>query len=185
MSETIDQFQAPEPVENFDEEATEVEEYDEPDTEADDTEASTGGSRASKGSNRALIRRVVNKAEEVINADARTRSVASHLLGCSDDMASLVTAIMTAERGVTRVVNDLNLIAESNPFEASVHAGALGRDRMKKVWSLLGVLGLASDSDLPTANSKAAIALAQTIHTVNLDEVHSEIETVTALLKKS
>lgn len=158
---------------------------DEPDDSHEDDDANEGSSGRAKTNNRPLIRRVAVKSQEVIDAPEKTRKVAAHVLGCPDDMPSLVTAIMTADRGTAQVFNDINTVAEADMFEAAVAAGALGRDRMKRVWSMLGLLGLVKSSNLNASNSKAAIEVAKAIHKNDLDEVRGEIESVLNLLKKA
>lgn len=165
--------------------------YDESDADADLTPeqpvAAAPGAAAGaprNGMNRAAIRRVASKAQEVSETDERIVGIAAHLLGSGTGLADLTTAIMSAPRSVTAPVNDLNAIAESDPMEAGVNAAAMGRDRIKAVWNLLAALGSGSTAPMPTANAKAAIAVAKAVFALD-DSAKSDLSAVSALLRKN
>ncbi len=142
-------------------------------------------SRSNRAHTNRLVRRVAAKAADVVAAEQSTRDVASHLLGCDNDLADLTAAIMTADRSSTQVLGDLDKISTSDVFEASVVAGELGPQRMKRIWSLLASMGLAPSSDLPASSAKASIVVAKTVHGLNMADLRKDLEDVVTLLKKA
>lgn len=149
-----------------------------PSTKSAPAQRATGG-----GLNRAAIRRVAAKAEEVATTDERIIAVAASVLGTGTGLAEVTTAIMAAPRSITAPVNDLNMIATSDQMEAAINATALGRDRIKGVWNLLGALS-GSTTPMPAANTKAALAVTRVVF--DLDDIaKAEVDAVAALLKKN
>ena len=147
--------------------------------------AASKASRPSRANTNRLIRRVAAKAAEVAAADKSTLDVASHLLGCENELADLTASIMTADRSSTQVLTDLDRISNADPFEAAVIAGDLGTNRMKRIWALLASMGLAPGSDLPASSAKASITVAKTVHGLDMDGLRKDLEDVVALLKKA
>lgn len=157
-----------------------------PENEDDSAGTSAGARGASKASsNRALIRRVASKAGEVASADPSVRSIAASLLGVGEDLADMTTAIMTSGREVLNPFRDLKKIAEADPFDSPVIAGALETAARRRVWLLLDSLGLTSGADLPVSTSKAGVLVARTVHGLNLDDIQDELDEVEKLLKKA
>lgn len=182
------------------EEALEAaDEPDEDEAEADedlgDTEhegdaagsAGPGAARARSGSNRALIRRVANKAGELAAAPpARVQTLAS-LLGCSTELPDLTYAVMTADRSALSPASDLQTIAEAtaeDPFSAGVVAVGMGRTRMRSVWSLLQTLGVDVAGSIPASDAKAGVALAKACFGLP-DGTRDELAAVVTLSRKS
>lgn len=135
------------------------------------------------GSNRALIRRVAGKAAEVNGTDEHTVTVAAHLVSSSTWLAELTTAIMTAPRSALSAVHDLHTIADSDQMEAGVTAAAMGRGRIKALWSLLSALEATSTSSPPASDAKAAIALVRAVFALTEDD-RAVLSDAQQLLKK-
>lgn len=154
---------------------------------SDDTDKneSTSKGSTSRGISRAQIRRIAAKAEDIIDADSRIVDIAAHLVGApSTGVADLTTAIMSASRSASQPISDLNAIAEADPMEAGILATALGRPRLKAVWALLAALNAGPKGNMPTADTKAALAAAKAVFALD-DIAKAELETVAALLKKN
>lgn len=164
------------------EEGDELDDIDEADEQAG---AASKATRPSRANTNRLIRRVAAKAAEVAAADRSTLDVASHLLGCENELTDLTASIMTADRSSTQVLTDLDKIANADMFEAAVIAGELGTNRMKRIWALLASMGLAPGSDLPASSAKASITVAKTVHGLDMDGLRKDLEDVVALLKKA
>lgn len=163
--------------------------HDEVDTTEDPSKAPAKGksdaprARGVVNLTRVQIRRIAVKAEEVADAEPRLREIAAELVGSGSGLADLTTAIMAAEKSVQPVA-DLTMIAESDPMEAGVNAGTLGRARLRAVWSLLRVLGAVGKTNLSTSDAKAAIAVAKGVF--GLDDIaKAELDAAVALLKKN
>lgn len=136
-----------------------------------------------RGLSRAAVRRIANKAQEISDTEPRIVEVASAVLGTGTGLSEMTVAIMTASRTVTAPINDLIMVSEADPMEAAVYAGALGRDRLRAVWGLLGSLN-DSDTNLPASTPKAAIAVAKAVFALD-DIAKAELAAVAELLKKS
>lgn len=160
---------------------------DDGDDEGADGQGSNGaGSRAAvRASTNRLVRRVAAKAAEVASTKSETRGVAATLLGVEDNLVDLTAAIMTSGRSTLQPFQDLTKIAEADPFEAAIVAGALDATRRKRVWGLLEALGLVPDSDLPASSAKAGVNIARTVHQQNLDDINEDLVDVVELLKKA
>lgn len=165
-----------------DEEAyTEVEAEDSADQHSGDKPV-----RQAPKSNKALIRRVASKAVEVQDSEDTVREATAALLGCGTDPIELTTAIMTANRSVREPITDVNNIAETvreDPFEAGVTVLAMGRARLKGVWTLLSAIGALPES-IPAADTKMATAVVKAVHLLD-DTQALIIETASELLKRS
>ncbi|KQP63009.1 hypothetical protein [Nocardioides sp. Leaf285] len=159
---------------------------DEPeDPTATDTEA-LGKSAQARPNNRALIRRVANKAQEILDTDTVVRSMTAGMLGVTDNVGDLTLAIMTADRTCAQPIDDLYRIAEADSFEAATVTGALGRERMKAVWALLDAFDAAPSATVPASNPKAALALAKHVLTkIDMAELRTDLDRVLALLRKN
>lgn len=154
--------------------------------EADDpaTPRTTGAARSKASVNRQLIRRVANKSAELAAAPEARRDTLGKLLGVEANLSDLTFAVMTADRSALAPVADLNAIAEADPFSAGVVAAALGRARMKAVWTLLQNLGADIPASIPPSDAKAAMALAPAVHRLP-GNVRDELAQVVALARKS
>lgn len=161
-----------------------IDEIDETEDEPEADAARPTAGRTKAQVNRALIRRVANKAADLAAAPASRRDTLAQLLGAEDDLADLTYAVMTADRSALAPVADLNAIAEADPFAAGVVAAALGRPRMKAVWTLLQTLGADIAASVPPSDAKAAMALAPAVHKLPAD-VRAELAEVVALARKS
>ncbi|GAB2733812.1 hypothetical protein [Nocardioides pakistanensis] len=139
---------------------------------------------AKRGLDRGAIRRIAVKAQEVTETEETITGLAAHLLGCGTGLADLTTAIMSAPRSATAPISDLTTIAEADPMEAGVIAAEMGRDRIKAVWNLLAALGAGSSGAMPSANVKAAIAVAKAVFALDEDK-KADLESVRALLRKN
>lgn len=136
-------------------------------------------------SQRRTFRRVLAKAQEVAEATPQAREIAASLLGCSTETQDLTLTIMCAERPPAHTIRDLDRILEAHPVEVATIATALGRDRLRAVWSLLEALGHAPANVFPAAPSKAGLALAKTTTTLDVVAVRNQLAGVTAMLKRS
>lgn len=155
------------------------------DEDHEDEGHSASEREANRNRNTRLIRRVSAKAEEVLNASEGARTVAANLVGSSTDLADLTASIMTPGRSNMQPWNDLQKLAEDDPFEAAVTASDFGTARIKRVWALLDSMGLVDTKGLPANQSKAAVQLARTVHQLDMDDVRSDLDEVVELLKRS
>lgn len=160
----------------------EDDDVDEPEQTTDGPARAGGRSRST--SNRALIRRVTNKAGELLDAPAERRATLARLLGSDTGVADLTYAVMTADRSAMAPVTDLTAIAEADQFAAGIVATAMGRTRMKAVWALLITLGADIPASVPASDAKAAMALAPAVHKLP-QSVRDELAEVVALARKS
>lgn len=140
----------------------------------------TGG----RGLSRAQIRRIASKANEVVEADSRTTKIAAMLVSSSADLVALTTAIMSADRSTAQPIVDLNKISEASQMEMALYTNALGRSRMKALWSLLVELGADLKTNMPAGDVQAAIEIAKAVDALG-DPERSDLAAVVALLKKS
>lgn len=138
-----------------------------------------------KSSNRALIRKVAAKAEELASAPTKDKDLLAHLLGSGTATADLTVAVITATRTSLVAVADLKEISEQyavNQMQAMVVAIGIGRNRQKALWSLLVHLGKLTGK--PNASeSKAAMDIATAISTLDKSQ-HSALDRALALAKR-
>lgn len=160
-----------------------ADDVDEP-GEADSTHVGPARAKSSAGANRALIRRVANKASDLAEAPNARLETLAKLLGASTDLADLTFAVMTAPRAAMAPVADLNAIAEADAFSAGIVAAALGRNRLKSVWTLVRDLGAELAETVPASDAKAAMALAPAVHHLP-QTVREELAQVVTLARKS
>lgn len=140
--------------------------------------------RTKNATNRALIRRVANKAAELQAAPKSRKDTLASVLGSGTDLSGLTYAVMTADRTALAAVADLTAIAEEDPWGAAVTATTQGRTRMKAVWALLLKLNVVILAAIPPSDAKAGIALARACHQLRPD-VRDELAKVVALARKS
>ena len=157
------------------------------DTESGATPSGTlevAAARTKSATNRALIRRVANKAAELQAAPKSRKDTLASVLGSGTDLGGLTYAVMTADRTALAAVVDLTAIAEEDPWGAAVTATTQGRTRMRAVWALLLKLNVDVPAAIPPSDAKAGIALARACHQLKPD-VRDELTKVVALARKS
>lgn len=160
----------------------------EDDAAEDTVDGGTGSkTKAAAKPSRTLFRRVANKTLEVQSASDTVRALAASLLGSSEDVVELTTAIMSAPRLTGSPLGDIDTISEAckeDPFEAAITAGALGRPRLKGVWSLLHTIGSVGTPTAPPADAKAALAVVKAVNKLT-ESQQQDLATAGELLKRS
>ena len=160
---------------------------DEPVQENTDTagegEDTRSGQRPAATLSKNLVRRIVVKATELTDAPAVQRALLAHLLGTADSVPELTAAVFTAGRSFTTSTADLRSIGDADPMEAGVAALSLPKPRLKAVWALLVVLHQVKGTP-PTADAKAALAVAKAVHAMP-KESQSDLDTALALARRS
>lgn len=156
---------------------------------ADDNADEASGTKAKSSSkpNRAMYRRAAAKAIEVHGATDTVRALAASVLGSSAETVELATSIMAAPRLTNSPLADIETISEAcaeDPFEAAITAGALGRPRLKGVWSLLHTIGSVGTPTAPAADAKAALAVVKAVNTLT-DDQQLDLASAAELLKRS
>ncbi len=146
-------------------------------------EDSRSGQRTSATLSKSLVRRIVVKATELTDAPAAQRALLAHLLGTADSVPELTAAVFTAGRSFTTSAVDLRSIGDADPMEAGVAALSLPKPRLKAVWALLVVLHQVKGTP-PTADAKAALAVAKAVHAMP-KESQSDLDTALALARRS
>lgn len=168
-------------------------EADEPDTDLDAVEDDgaddTGSSKAKASAKpaRSLFRRVAAKTIEVQEASATVRALAAAQLGSSDDVIELVTSIMAAGRMSTSPLGDVETIQDAiknEPWSVGITATALGRARLKAIWTLLHTLGAVGTPAPPASDAKAGMAVAKAVNGLTEDN-QLELIASAELLKRS
>lgn len=157
--------------------------------DADDATEGTPGTKAKTAAkpSRSLFRRVAAKTLEVQNSSATVQALAASLLGSSEDVVELTTSIMAAPRLTGSPLGDIETISEAcreDPFEAAITAGALGRARLKGVWSLLHTIGSVGTPTAPPADAKAALAVVKAVNKLT-DNQQQDLAAAGELLKRS
>lgn len=140
--------------------------------------------KAKPSNNKALIRRVALKAQELLDAPTKHIAVAAHLLGSSVELPDLTTAIMTAPRSALNPLLDVKELGTMSPLEAGINVVAMGRPRIRGVWGLLASAGVVSKASLPAADAKAAMAIVTAVDGLN-DDALATFEGAAQLLRKS
>ena len=140
--------------------------------------------RIKHATNRALIRRVANKAAELQTAPTGRKDTLASMLGVGTDLGNLTYAVMTAARTALAPAADLAAIAAEEPWGAAVVATTQGRARMRGVWGLLVKLGADLPAATPPSDAKAGIALAKACHQLP-PQTREELAKVVALARKS
>ena len=163
-------------------------EADEDDTDdTDDTVAHDAVARPVKETRRALdkatVRRITVKTTDLAAAPTHLRALLAVAFGVPDTVADLTVAVFTGNRdGLLSLTDTLALSEPADPIDTMISAIALGRVRMKGVWSVLSNFGLLS-GPVPVVEVKAGGAIAKAAGSVpqaNLDEISA----VVALAKK-
>lgn len=151
--------------------------------ETDEAETAAGPAKA-KSNNKALIRRVALKAQELLDAPTAHIAVAAHLMGSSTELPELTTAIMTASRASLNPLNDVKELTEVSPLEAGISVVAMGRPRIRGLWNLLASAGVVSRNSLPPADAKAAMAIVTALTELD-DSTRDTFDGAAKLLRKS
>lgn len=161
------------------------------DEEAPEEGSTTGAAgakaKAATKPSRGVFRRVAAKTLEVQEAADTVRAVAASLLGSSEDVVELTTSIMAAPRMTNSPLGDIEAISDAcreDPFEAAITAGALGRTRLKGIWSLLHAVGSVGTPAPPAADAKAALAVVKAVNKLT-DDQHLDLASAGELLKRS
>jgi hypothetical protein len=152
--------------------------------DGDTSSGTRTATRTKTALNRALVRRVANKAAELTGAPKARKETLAAMLGCGTDLAELTYTVMTADRSALAPAADLNAIAAEDMFSASIVALSQGRARIRGVWSLLVTLGASVPEAIPASDAKAAIAVAKAIDKLP-DGARDELSKVVALGRKS
>lgn len=107
-------------------------------TEEDDTDDGVDAPaqrKARRGLDRATVRRVATKMDNLTRAPEERREILTALLGASsNDPVELTIAVMTGSRAAMTPVTDLLAVADSDPLAAGITAMSLERSRMRAVW---------------------------------------------------
>lgn len=146
-----------------------------------------GGARSQKDISRAAIRRIAAKAEEVAETPDKVRALAAKVLGSTDTVTDLTTAIMLADRAAAAALTDLKkIVAETgeNEMTAMVTVIDMKKERVKAVWSLLEDLGVEkAKKSLPASDAKAGMQVVQTVKAVDPASL-APVDDVLVLLRK-
>lgn len=165
---------------------TDVDSADEDAT--DESSEGTGTkSKASAKPSRGLFRRVAAKTIEVQSATDTVRALAAAQLGSSDEVVELVASIMSAPRVTNSPLGDIESIQEAitnEPWAVGITATALGRARLKAIWTLLHTLGAVGTPAPPASDAKAGLAVAKAVNGLT-DENQLELIASGELLKRS
>lgn len=134
---------------------------------------------------RASVRRIAEKAEELVDTDGSTRQLVADLTGAgSTGIADLTTAIMEAKRTpVDAAVADLTIIQDGSIPEAVVHLVGMSKDELKSLHQLVSTF---SDVDLPekipAKSTDAALVLVDPVRSAQIDE--AAVDRLVQLLAK-
>ncbi|GAA1937150.1 hypothetical protein GCM10009689_17070 [Brevibacterium antiquum] len=181
--EAVDEAEATEPEQTADDDSLDLNET----AEDEDSAKNKAKTQAqSKGRDKTLIRRTVRKMVEVQGAEGDVLHVAASLLGKEEaDVEGLVVTILTGDaRKTNQPMSDLEDLMEADAIEMSANATALGKDRLKALWSLLGDLGKAEGA-LPAGIAPAAIQISKIISKEVSDEDMLTLAAVADLMKKA
>lgn len=160
---------------------------DEDETADDAGEGAGAKAKASAKPSRGLFRRVAAKTIEVQGASDTVRALAAAQVGGSDDVVELVASIMSATRSSTSPLTDIETIQEaikSEPWAVGITATALGRTRLKGIWTLLHTLGAVGTPTPPASDAKAGLAVAKAVNGLT-EENQLELIASADLLKRS
>lgn len=135
------------------------------------------------GVDRATVRRVTAKYEELLQANTEHLELLSAALGTPNTPADLTLAIITGKNtGLIGLTDTLALAVHADPFDGIVSAISLGRTRIKGVWAILAEMGALS-GPIPVADVKAGGTIARAAS--EMDELDkTEIAAVLALAKR-
>lgn len=144
-----------------------------------------GKGRSPGRTSRASVRRIAEKAEDLVDTDGSTRQLVADLTGAaSTGIADLTTAIMEAKRTpVEAAVADLTIIQDGSIPEAVVHLVGMSKDELKSLHQLVSTF---SDVDLPgeipAKSTDAALVLVDPVRSARIDE--AAVERLVQLLAK-
>ncbi|ACL42350.1 hypothetical protein Achl_4399 (plasmid) [Pseudarthrobacter chlorophenolicus A6] len=169
----------------------EADELDTIDTVDEDDSTDEGGAgskaKASTKPSRGLFRRVAAKTIEVQGASDTVRALAAAQVGGSEDVVELVASIMSAGRSSTSPLTDIETIQAAirdEPWSVGITATALGRARLKSIWTLLHTLGAVGTPAPPASDAKAGLAVAKAVNGLSEDN-QLELVASAELLKRS
>ncbi|MET4144006.1 hypothetical protein [Arthrobacter sp. UYCo732] len=159
----------------------------EDDTADDASEGAGSKAKASAKPSRSLFRRVAAKTIEVQDATDTVRALAAAQVGGSDDVVELVASIMSATRSSASPMADIETIRDgikSEPWGVGITATAMGRVRLKAIWTLLHTLGTVGTPTPPASDAKAGLAVVKAVNDLSED---NQLELLAAgeLLKRS
>lgn len=155
--------------------------------EGSDDDSAGAKAKASAKPSRGLFRRVAAKTIEVQGASDTVRTLAAAQVGGSDDVVELVASIMSATRSSTSPLTDIETIQKaikSEPWSVGITATALGRARLKGIWTLLHTLGAVGTPAPPASDAKAGLAVAKAVNGLSEDN-QLELVASAELLKRS
>jgi hypothetical protein len=140
-------------------------------------------SAAKKGPDRAAIRRIAAKFEEINNASPVHVELLSAALGVENNVVELAVAVMAGgTNSLAGLTDTLALAEETNPYEAIIAAVALGRARLKNVWAVLAEMGAVTGA-IPASDVKAGGRIAAAAAELDPTNI-TEIAAVLQLAKK-
>lgn len=139
------------------------------------------GGRTAKPS----IRRIAEKAEEVLDADPTTRQLVADLTGAaSSGIADLTTAIMESKRTpVEAAVADLTVIQTGTVPEAVIHLVGMSKSELQALHQLVSAFSdITLPDKIPAKSTDAALVLVDPVRSAEVDQ--SAIDSLTRLLGK-
>lgn len=160
-----------------------LEEDDEDENDSADTEGKSKTARSGKSSNRALIRKVATKAEELAGATAKDKKLLAEILSApSTNTADLTVAVILSTRSSMTAVTDLKEITGDDELTGVMTAIALGRARQKPLYSLLVHLGKLTGTP-NNSEAKAGLEIAKAIFDLSKEQ-HDALDRAVALAKR-
>jgi hypothetical protein len=157
--------------------------FDGVDTEADDEDGPRTGRSRKRSNDRANVRRIASKYDELTRASAEHLELLSTALNVPNSSVDLTVAIITGSRSGLSALNDtLALSVPGEPYDLIVAAISLGRQRIKGVWSVLAEMG-AVNGQVPAGDVKAGGAIAKAAGSLSQENI-DEITAVLTLAKK-
>jgi hypothetical protein len=144
---------------------------------------STKSKKAAGAIDKALVRRIAAKYEELGAANPEHLELLSTALSVPNTTIELTVAVITGGRlGLVALTDTLDLHQNKDPYDGVLAGISLGRARIKGVWSVLAEIGAVSGG-IPNADVKAGGAIARAA--ADLDSVNvEEIAAVLALAKR-
>ena len=131
------------------------------------------------------MRRIADKAQQVVDTDQDTRVLAADLTGArSAGIADLTTAIMEAKRSpVHSAIADLAGVQSGTVPEATVHLVGMGRSELQTLVQLVGALSdVQLPKKVPAKSTDAALALVEPVRDARIDA--DALEQLQSLLSK-
>lgn len=133
----------------------------------------SGRSRTTSRTGKASVRRIADKAEQIIDTDEDTRALAAELIGArSVGVADLTTAIMEAKRSpVESAVADLVGVQSGSVPEATVHLVGMGRSELAALVQLVSALSdVKLPEKVPAKSTDAALTLVEPVRDAQIDK---------------